>query len=61
MHWRLRQYCHHRQLYVVSVDELLPAKANGRADTSKLWKWTEETDSRLVFHVEWVVRLKQCM
>ena len=26
--------------YVVSVDELLPAKANGGADISKLLKWT---------------------
>ena len=47
--------------YVVSVDEVLPAKANGGADTSKLLKWTEETDSRLVLQVEWVVRVKQCM
>ena len=47
--------------YVVSVDELLPAKANGGADTSKLLKCTEETDSRLVLQVEWVVRVKQCM
>ena len=43
----------------MSVDELLPAKANGGANTSKLLKWTEETGSRLVLHVEWVV--KQCM
>ena len=47
--------------YVVSVDEVLPAKANGGADVSKLLKWTGETDSRLVLHVEWVVRVKQCM
>ena len=46
---------------ILSVDELLPAKANGGADTSKLLKWTEETDSRLVVQVEWVVRVKQCM
>ena len=47
--------------YVVSVDEVLPAKANGGADISKLLKWTEETHSRLLVHVEWVVRVKQCM
>ena len=47
--------------YVVSIDEVLPAKANGGADISKLLKWTEETDSRPVLHVEWVVRVKQCM
>ena len=47
--------------YVVSVAELLPAKANDGADISKLVKWTEETGSRLVLHVEWVVRVKQCM
>ncbi len=47
--------------YVVSADELLPAKANGGADISKLVKWTEETGSRLVLHVERVVRVKQCM
>ena len=47
--------------YVVSADELLPAKANGGADISKRLKWTEESDSRLVLQVEWVVRVKQCM
>ena len=47
--------------YVVSVDEELSAKANGGADISKLLKWMEETDSRLVLHVEWIVRVKQCM
>ena len=34
--------------YVVSVDEVLPAKANGGADISKLLKWTEETHSMLL-------------
>ena len=47
--------------YIVSVDELLRAKANGGADTSKLLKWTEETDSSLVLQVDWVVRVKLCM
>ena len=47
--------------YVVSVDEELSAKANGGADISKLLRWMEETDSRLVLHVEWIVRVKQCM
>ena len=47
--------------YVVSADELLPAKANGGADISKHLKWTEQSDSRLVLQVEWVVRVKQCM
>ena len=47
--------------YVVSVDEVLPAKGNGGADISKLLKWTEESNSRLVLQVEWVVRVKQCM
>ena len=47
--------------YVVSADELLPGKANGGADISKLLKWTEESDSRLVLQFEWVVRVKQCM
>ena len=46
--------------YVVSVDEELSAKANGCADISKLLKWIEERDSRLVLHVEWIVRVKQC-
>ena len=48
-------------IYVVSVDELLPAKYNGGVDMYKLLKWTEETDSRLVLQVEWIVRVKQCM
>ena len=47
--------------YVVSVDEVLPAKSNGGADISKPLKWAEETDSRLVMHVEWAIRVKQCM
>ena len=47
--------------YVVSVDEVLSARANGGADISKLLKWMEETDSRLVLNVEWIVRVKQCM
>ena len=47
--------------YVVLVDEVLPAKANGGADISKLLKWAEETDIRLVMHVEWANRVKQCM
>ena len=47
--------------YVVSVDEVLPAKANGGAYISKLLKWAEERNSRLVMHAEWAVRVKQCM
>ena len=47
--------------YVVSVDEVLSVKANGGADISKLLKWMEETDSMLVLHVEWIVRVKQCL
>ena len=45
---------------VVSDDEVLPAKANGGAEIPELLNWTEEADSRLVLHVEWVVRVKQC-
>ena len=47
--------------YVVSVDEVLSAKANSGADISKLLKWMDETDSRLVLHVAWIVRVKQCI
>ena len=45
---------------VVSDDEVLPAKANGGAEIPELLNWTEEADSRLVLHVEWAVRVKQC-
>ena len=45
---------------VVSDDEVLPAKANGGAEILELLNWTEEADSRLVLHVEWAVRVKQC-
>ena len=46
--------------YVVSDDKLLPPKANGGAEIPELLNWTEESDSRLVLHVEWAVRVKQC-
>ena len=39
---------------------MLPAKANGGAEIPELLNWTEEADSRLVLHVEWAVRVKQC-
>ena len=45
----------------MSGDEGLSAKANGGADIYKLLNWMEETDIRLVLHVEWVVHVKQCM
>ena len=45
---------------VVSDDKLLPPKANGGAEIPELLNWTEESDSRLVLHVEWAVRVKQC-
>ena len=35
-------------------------KANGGAEIPELLNWTEEADSRLVLHVEWAVREKQC-
>ena len=45
--------------YVLSVDEVLPAKANGGAYVSELLKRADETHSRLLLHVEWVVHVKQ--
>ena len=39
---------------------MLPAKANGGAEIPELLNWTEEADIRLVLHVEWAVRVKQC-
>ena len=46
--------------YVVSDDEVLPAKGNGGAYIHELLNWTEEADNMLVLHVEWAVRVKQC-
>ena len=45
---------------IVSDDQVLPAKANGGAEIPELLNWTEEADGRLVLHVEWAVRVKQC-
>ena len=39
---------------------MLPAKANGGAEIPEFLNWTEEADGRLVLHVEWAVRVKQC-
>ena len=45
---------------VVSDHEVLPAKAAGGEEIPDLCNWIEEADDRLVVHVEWVVRVKQC-
>ena len=45
---------------VVSDDEVLPAKVAGGEEIPDLFNWIEEADARLVVHVEWVVRVKQC-
>jgi hypothetical protein len=45
---------------VVSDGEVLPAKANGGEEIPDLLNWIEEADARLVVHVEWAVRVKQC-
>ena len=45
---------------VVSDDEVLPAKAAGGEEIPDLLNWIEEADARLVVHVEWAVRVKQC-
>ena len=45
---------------VVSDDEMLPAKAAGGEEIPDLLNWIEEADARLVVHVEWAVRVKQC-
>ena len=44
---------------VVLNDEVLPAYV-GSGEAQDLWNWIEEADSRLVVHVEWAVRVKQC-
>ena len=53
--------CNLDQVNTVIIASYVVSVANGGADVSKLLKWTEETGSRLVLHVEWVVRVKQCM
>lgn len=44
----------------VSEDEVIPAKLAGGQEIPDLLNWIEEADSRLVVHVEWAVRVKQC-
>ena len=41
-------------------DEVLPAISNGGVEIPELLNWMEEAASRLVLHVEWAVRVKQC-
>ncbi|KAL8620077.1 hypothetical protein ACOMHN_015359 [Nucella lapillus] len=45
---------------VICDDEVLPAKAAGGEEIPDLHSWIEEADARLVVHVEWAVRVKQC-
>ena len=45
---------------VVSDDEVLPAMTNDGEEIPELLDWIEESDARLVEHVEWAVRVKQC-
>ena len=37
-----------------------PQKVAGGEDIPGLLNWIEEADARLVVHVEWAVRVKQC-
>ena len=45
---------------VVSNDEVLSAKSSGGEEIPDLLNWIEEADARLVGHVDWAVRVKQC-
>ena len=45
---------------VVSDDEVHAVKATGGEEIPGLLNWIEEADARLVVHVEWAVRVKQC-
>jgi hypothetical protein len=45
---------------VVSDDKVLAAVASGGEEIPELLNWIEEADARLVVHVEWAVRVKQC-
>ena len=45
---------------VVSDDEALPARVSGNEEIPELLNWIEEANTRLVAHVEWAVRVKQC-
>ena len=45
---------------VVSDKEVIPAISSCVEEVPELLNWIEETDRRLVVHVEWVVRVKQC-
>ena len=45
---------------VVCDDEVLPAISLGGEEIPSLLNWIEEADARLVVHVEWAVRVKQC-
>jgi hypothetical protein len=45
---------------LVSDDEALTAKAAGGEEIPDLMNWIEEADARLVVHVDWAVRVKQC-
>ena len=45
---------------VVSEGEVLPEKGAYDKEISDLDSWTEETDARLITHVEWAVRVKRC-
>ena len=45
---------------VVSDNEALPAIKFGNEDIPELLNWIEEADARVVAHVEWAARIKQC-
>lgn len=45
---------------VVSDEEVLPAIISGGEEIPDLLSWIEEADARLVVHVDWAVRIKQC-
>ncbi|KAK3885497.1 hypothetical protein Pcinc_010238 [Petrolisthes cinctipes] len=44
----------------VSDEEVYPANASGGDKIPDLFSWIEEADSRVVVHVDWAVRVKQC-
>jgi len=44
----------------LSDDEVLHAMTNDCEEIPELLNWIEESDARLVEHVEWAVRVKQC-
>jgi len=46
---------------IVSDDEILPAMTNDCDEIPKLLKWIEESDARLVVHMEWAVPVSEAV